>query len=112
MVIKVEIIGLKEQECSPFPCDEDRSCGLMECYPTGKFIPAFHALVKKLKEEHGDTLDVHLTLIDENVPFHIKKILETEYPPLPIVLINGKLTKIGSISLHKIRENISNHYSK
>jgi len=109
MAIKLEIVGLKDQECSPFPCDDDRSCGLTECYPTGKFVPAFHALQKKLKEEYGDKIEINLTLIDEVVPIHIQKILETYYPPLPIILINGELAKIGSLSLNRIHEKLQSN---
>ena len=102
----VEIVGLKYSECSPFPCNEERTCGLFACHPSGKLNNAADALKKELHAIYGDRVDVRLTLIDEQVPDHVRTILETEYPPLPIVLVNGKLTRIGRIALDRIKKEI------
>ncbi|MFA6362475.1 hypothetical protein [Methanoregula sp.] len=105
--ILVEIVGLKYSECSPFPCDENRTCGLSECHPSGKLTKAFEALEKVLKETYGDRVNVRLTLIDDQVPDHIRTILEKEYPPVPMVLVNGKLIRIGRIALDRIKNEIT-----
>jgi hypothetical protein len=102
----VEIVGLKYSDCSPFPCDADRTCGLSECYPSGKLIRAFDALKKDLAAQYGDRVELRLTLIDDTVPDHIRTILEKDYPPIPMVLVNGKITKIGRIVLDRIRNEI------
>ena len=47
-----------------------------------------------------------LTLIDDDVPDHIRSILEKEYPPIPMVLMNGKLTRIGRIVSDRIMNEI------
>jgi hypothetical protein len=104
--INVEIVGLSDSECSPFPCNVDRTCGLSVCYPAGKLIHATEALKKALYEIYGDRVLFQLTLIDDTIPDHIRTILETEYPPLPIVLVNGRLTRIGRIALDRIRAEI------
>ena len=54
--IIVEIVGLKYSDCSPFPCDADRTCGLSECHPSGKLTKAFDALKAVIKETYGDRL--------------------------------------------------------
>jgi hypothetical protein len=104
--ILVEIIGLKNSECSPFPCDAERTCGLVGCYPKGTLAASFEEVKKVLHEDYGDTVDCSLTLIDDNVPAHIIKILETDYPPIPMVLVNGRLTRIGRIVLDRIKDEI------
>lgn len=104
--IKVEIIGLKDSECCPFPCDDNRTCGLSDCFPTGKFTAAFDALATVLKEQYGDRVELRLTLIDDGVPDYVKKIIEDDFPPLPIILVNGKLTRIGRIALDRIKKEI------
>src|SRR5208337_4716870 len=78
--ILVEIVGLKSSECSPFPCDENRTCGLSECYPSGNLVQAFDALKAKVQEIYGNRVEMKLTLIDDDVPDHIRSILEKEYP--------------------------------
>jgi len=100
--ILVEIVGLKSSECSPFPCDGNRTCGLSACYPSGKLDRAFEALKARINEIYGNRVEVKLTLIDEMVPEHIRAILEKEYPPIPMVLVNGKLTRIGRIVADRI----------
>jgi len=100
--VSVEIVGLKSSECSPFPCDANRTCGLQECFPSGMLLKAFEALQKRVQEKYGDRVKMKITLIDESVPDHIRRILETEYPPIPMVLVNGKLTRIGRIAADRI----------
>jgi hypothetical protein len=51
-------------------------------------------------------VDVKLTLIDDGVPDHIRTIIEREYPPIPMVLVNGRITRIGRISLDRIKNEI------
>ncbi|MDD1695405.1 MAG: hypothetical protein LUQ54_00765 [Methanoregula sp.] len=104
--IQIEIIGLKNAECCPFPCDENRSCGLVACYPTGKLTNAFDALAAELKNEFGDRVDLRLTLVDDQMPDYVKDLIESDYPPLPIVLVNKKLTRIGRIALDRIKKEI------
>jgi len=104
--VRVEIVGLKTQDCSPFPCDEKRTCGLEGCYHSGKLVDAFRELKTALEGFYGSRVDVQLTLIDERVPDHIRMILEREYPPIPLVLVNGRVTKIGRIALDRIRTEI------
>jgi len=100
--IVIEIVGLKDLDCSPFPCDANRTCGLFACYPSGKLIPAVGALKDALEAVYGNRVQVLLTLIDDIVPAHVRTILETEYPSLPIVRVNGRLTRIGRIALDRI----------
>jgi hypothetical protein len=104
--VHVEIVGLKTSECSPFPCDEDRTCGLSGCYLSGKLNDAFLELEKVLKAAYGDRVDTKLTLIDEGAPDHIRRIIERDYPPVPMVLVNGQITRIGRISLDRIKKEI------
>jgi len=104
--IQIEIIGLKDISCSPFPCDNTRSCGLYDCYPTGKLVVAFNALADEIHKEYGDRVEMTLTLIDDRVPPRIKKIIEEHYPPLPIVLVNGVYTPMGRISLPLLQKEI------
>ncbi len=104
--VTVEVIGLKDSSCSPFPCDDTRSCCLYDCHPTGKLVPAFIALKSALHEAYQDRIVVRLTLIDDEVPPHVKEIISENCPPIPIILINGRLTPIGRISLDKIRVEI------
>ena len=78
-----KIVGLKSSECSPFPCDANRTCGLSQCYPSGSLIKAFEALKTMIRETYDNRVEVKLTLIDDNVPDHVRAILKTEYPPDP-----------------------------
>ncbi len=102
----VEIVGLMESECGPFPCDETRSCGLETCYPSNSLIDAISALRDELLADYGDRVEVQVILIDEEMPDHIRKLIEERHPPIPIILINGRLTSIGRISLGLIKEEI------
>ena len=105
-IVQIEIVGLETSECSPFPCDENRTCGLEGCYHSGKLVDAFSELKKVLQETYGDRVEIRLTLIDDSVPDLIKAIIEREYPPIPLVLVNGRVTKIGRIALSRIRNEI------
>jgi hypothetical protein len=110
-IVHVEIVGLKTSECSPFPCDENRTCGLSGCYLSGKLNDAFLELKKVLDASYGDRVDVSLTLIDDGVPDHIRTIIEKEYPPIPMVLVNGRITRIGRIALDRIKKEIEKELS-
>ncbi len=103
--VTVEVVGYRDSECSPFPCDDDRSCGLSACSPSNGLIPATEALRAKLKEEFPvDEITVQLTLIDDEVPDYIRELYEAEHPAIPMILINRKLFPIGRISLPQIRD--------
>lgn len=102
----IEIIGFSYGECSPFPCNEERTCGLIKCYLSGKLVDATEALREALAEEYGDKVDVTLTLLDDGVPEYVKKIVEKHHPPIPIVLVNEKVTPIGRISMPQIKKEI------
>lgn len=104
--VRIEIIGLKNLACSPFPCDEDRSCGLSDCHPTGQLTAAFAALEAEIRKEFGDKVVLELTLIDDVIPPHIREIIETNYPPLPFVLVNGRYVPMGRISLPLLEKEI------
>jgi hypothetical protein len=104
--VQIEIVGLKTSECSPFPCDEDRTCGLTGCYLSGKLVDAFEDLKKVLLKLYGDKVSLKLTLIENGTPDYIRTIIEREYPPIPMVIINGRVTKIGRIALDRIKGEI------
>jgi hypothetical protein len=104
--VMVEIVGLKTSECSPFPCDEDRTCGLTGCYLKGKLTDAFEDLKQVLEKIYGDKVTVKLTLIDSYLPDHIRAIIERDHPPIPMVIVNGRVTKIGRIALDRIKSEI------
>jgi hypothetical protein len=104
--VQVEIVGLKTSECSPFPCDEDRSCGLTGCYLKGKLSDAYEELKRVLVKIYGDKVILKLTLVDNGVPDHIRTIIERDHPPIPMVIINGRVTKIGRIALDRIKTEI------
>lgn len=104
--VVIEIVGLKDSSCSPFPCDNTRSCGLYECHPTGKLVPAFEALKKEILRQYGDAVRVTLTLIDEEIPPHIRDIIAESYPPLPFVIIDDNLVPMGRISLPPLQKEI------
>jgi len=108
--VKIEIVGLKTSECSPFPCDENRTCGLEGCYHSGKLVDAFNELKNVLQESYGNRIDLTLTLVDDGVPARIKEIIEREFPPLPMVLVNGRVTKIGRITLDRIKTAIEKEF--
>jgi hypothetical protein len=100
--LSIEIIGFSKSECGPFPCEPDRTCGLEECFPTGKFLAAVEALRHALAARYGERVTLTLTLLDDGVPERVKAIIERSHPPLPIVLLNGRVTPTGRISLTRI----------
>ncbi len=104
--VQIEIVGLKGSECSPFPCDENRTCGLTGCYLSGKLTNAFEELKRVLEKIYGDKVSLKLTLVDDGVPDHLRTIIERELPPIPMVLVNGRVTKIGRIALDRIKTEI------
>lgn len=104
--VTVEIVGLKNSECSPFPCDENRTCGLEGCHPSGKLTDACRELRKALLQAYGDRIQIKETYIDDGAPVYIREIIERDYPPIPMILVNGKVTKIGRIVLDRIRNEI------
>lgn len=104
--VKVEIAGFENADCSPFPCTEERTCGLSDCYPAGKLISAFDALKKALTQKYGDRVTLTLTLLDKGTPDYIKKIIELHHPALPIVIVNGRVTPIGRIALERVQKEI------
>jgi hypothetical protein len=108
--VHVEIVGLKTSDCSPFPCDENRTCGLSGCYLSGKLNDAFAELKKVLTETYGNQVDLRLTLLDDGTPEYIRTIIEREYPPIPMVLVNGRVTKIGRITLDRIKAEIEKEF--
>lgn len=104
--LHIEIVGLKNASCSPFPCDEQRTCGLTACHPTGKLLPAVDALRQALKNVYGEKVMLTLVLIDDQVPEHVREILKDQYPPIPFVLIDRELVPMGRISLEQIKKEI------
>ncbi|MCK9580435.1 MAG: hypothetical protein M0Q92_08285 [Methanoregula sp.] len=104
--VQIEIVGLKTSECSPFPCDEDRTCGLTGCYLSGKLNNAYEELKTVLKKSYGDRVSMKLTLIDKGAPDNIRAMIERDFPPIPMVIVNGRVTKIGRISLDRIKSEI------
>jgi hypothetical protein len=105
--VTVEIVGYRDSECSPFPCDEDRSCGFTACFPSGRLIPAVEALRSKLSDEFSHQVSVQLTLLDDGVPDYIREIYEAEHPAIPMVLINKRIVPVGRISWEQIREEVA-----
>lgn len=104
--VHIEVVGLTISECSPFPCDENRTCGLSDCLHSGKLVDAFRELKVALEKTYGDRIDVRLTLIDDGAPDYIRTIIERDYPPIPMILVNGRVTKIGRITLDRIKAEI------
>jgi len=104
--VTVEIVGFEESECGPFPCDETRSCGLETCYSSNRLMDAIGALRDELLAEYDDKVLVKMTLIDEEIPEYVRKLIEERHPPIPIILVNGRLTSIGRVSLDLIKEEI------
>ncbi|WAI02547.1 hypothetical protein OU421_00610 [Methanogenium organophilum] len=102
---EIEIIGFSDGACGPFPCDETRTCELSACAPSENLVKAFAALKDELEARYPD-VTLKLTLLDDEVPAYVVKIVEDHQPPLPIVLINGTLTPVGRISLPLITEQL------
>jgi hypothetical protein len=109
--LSIEIIGFSDAECGPFPCEPDRTCGLEECFPSGSFLAAVDALRHALEAKYGNRILVTITLLDDGVPERVKVIIERSHPPLPIVLLNGRVTPIGRISLTRLVREIETSLS-
>jgi len=102
----VEIIGFSDAECGPFPCEPDRTCGLEECFPSGSFIKAVDALRHALSGRYADRVQLTITLLDDGVPERVKAIIERSHPPIPIVLVGGRVAPIGRISWTRIMKEV------
>ncbi len=109
--VSIEIIGFSEAECGPFPCDPDRTCGLDECFPSGDFLAAVDSLRQALSARYGNRVRVTVTLLDDGVPDRVRAIIEKSQPPLPIVLLNGRVTPIGRISFTRLSREIDSALS-
>jgi hypothetical protein len=106
-LLTLEVVGYKKSECSPFPCDENRTCGLISCAPSGELIVAYNALKMKIEEEYSGKIEMKLTLLDEEVPQYIKEIYENEHPAIPMILLNGEVLPVGRVSWTHIQDAIS-----
>jgi len=104
--VLLEIVGYKDSECSPFPCDENRTCGFSSCAPSGSLVKAFEALKTEVLKEFGEKVRVQLTLLDDGVPDYIKQIYERDHPAIPMVLLQGRVIPVGRISWIPIRDAI------
>ena len=105
-IVEIEIVGFSDSSCGPFPCDGDRSCELEKCAPSENLVRAFGVLSERLEYIFGRNVVLKLTLLDDGIPDHIVAIIEEKHPPIPMVIINGRVTPIGRISLPLIREEI------
>jgi len=103
-MIHLEVVGYTYRPCGPFPCDDNRTCGLSDCFSKEKLSSAFPALKRALIEKYGDKISVELVSLDTEIPEWVKEIVKTEHPPLPIILINRKVIPVGAISVPKISE--------
>lgn len=110
-ILTLEVAGFAHTECSPFPCDEDRTCGLSSCAPSGNLIKAFDALKTEIVKEFGDKVSVRLTLLDQHVPDYIRAIYEREHPAIPMIILEGNIVPVGRISWPQIREAITDRLS-
>ena len=54
--VLVEIVGLKNAECCPFPCDENRTCGFRDAILRETSL-AFEELKKVLTCEYGNRVE-------------------------------------------------------
>ncbi len=104
--VLLEIVGYKNSECSPFPCDENRTCGFSSCAPSGSLLNAFEALKNEVFKEFGEKVSVQLTLLDDGVPDYIKQIYERDHPAIPMILLQGRVIPVGRISWIPIRDAI------
>ncbi len=100
----VTIYGYADAACGPFPCDEHRTCGLDACHPDGTFQEACAALEKALETEYGGQVRLQVQLLDEGIPEVLRTLIEEHHPPVPIVLIDGRLVPLGRVSLTHIKK--------
>jgi hypothetical protein len=108
-IIVVEVIGFSDSTCGPFPCGEHRSCELEKCAPSEELPKAVEALKERVSGIYGDRVAVSLTLLDDGIPDYISAIIEERHPPIPIVLVNGKVTPLGRISLPLLAKEIEKY---
>jgi len=104
--VTVDVVAFTYRPCGPFPCDEERSCGLSECYGKEKMSFAFLALKRALEEKYGDKVSIKLISLDNGISDEIKEIIRREQLPLPIILINGNAVPVGAVSVPRISEYI------
>ena len=109
--VLMEIIGFSDGPCGPFPCDDTRTCELERCAPSENLEKAYFALQAEIAREYGERVEMKLTWLDEEVPDYIVQIIEEHQPPLPIILMNGKLVSIGRISLPLIRNALESEFA-
>jgi hypothetical protein len=102
--VTLEIVGYSYSECSPFPCDENKTCGLVSCAPSASLLKAYEALKIEVEKEFGECVNMKLTLLDDGVPDAIRDIYEREHPAIPMILIQGKVIPVGRISWPLIRD--------
>ncbi|HMK15711.1 MAG TPA: hypothetical protein VK450_02195, partial [Methanomicrobiales archaeon] len=55
-----------------------------------------------LAARYGDRVTVTVTLLDDGVPGRVKVIIERSHPPIPIILLNGRVIPVGRISFTRI----------
>jgi hypothetical protein len=102
--IEVIVFGYADADCGPFPCDDQRTCGLDDCYPGGKFQDACAALEKALKKAYGNRVSFRKVLLDDGIPESIRSLIEEHHPPVPIILVNGRLVPLGRISFAHLKK--------
>jgi hypothetical protein len=102
--IEVTVFGYADGECGPFPCDDHRTCGLDDCHPGGKLQDACAALETALKKEYGDRVRLKTVLLDDGIPEGIRLLIEEHHPPVPIVLVDGRLVPLGRISFVHLKK--------
>jgi hypothetical protein len=107
--VTIEIIGFEDSFCGPFPCDENRTCGLEKCAPSENLVQAYEALEEALSAQYGNRITLRLTLLDETIPDYVKEIVEEHHPPIPIVLVNGQVTPIGRVSLPLVQKELEKY---
>jgi hypothetical protein len=100
----VTIYGYEDAECGPFPCDDNRTCELEACHPGGKFQDACAALKDAVTREYGGRVRLEVVLLDDGIPEDIRSLIEEHHPPVPIVLVNGRLVPMGRVSLAHLRK--------
>lgn len=110
--ICIEVIGFTYRPCGPFPCDNDRSCGLTGCFGKEKLSFAYEELQKVLLAKYGNSISLELVSLDHEIPQWVQEIIRKEHPPLPIILLNRTVLPIGAISVPKISEFIDRELSR
>ena len=65
-------------------------------------MKAAESLRDYLAVTYGEAVIVTVTLLDCGVPPRIREIIEARHPPVPMILVNGRVTSIGRISATRI----------